>query len=77
MLQHEGWQPSGTRSGCVALPNQAGAAASVEAAWIPSMPGLLPVPQLHLRDVAHQELSDGTASDLVRVEPAEFQQVAL
>lgn len=65
------------RSGCVALPNQAGAAASVEAVWIPTMPGLLPVPQLHLRDVAHQELSDGTGSDLVQVEPAEFHPVTL
>ena len=76
-MQHEGWQPSGMRSGCVALPNQAGAAASVEAAWTPTMPGLLPVPQLHLRDVAHQELSDDTGSDLVRVEPAEFHSVSL
>lgn len=55
------------RSGSVRLlPEQS--AATVEASWVPVTAGMLPVPQLLLPDIPHQEVFDvGDSNHLINV----------
>ena len=50
------WAPACAKTGCVALPADAGSVATVEASWTAQTTGSLPAPQLRLRDVAQQEV---------------------
>lgn len=68
--QGGGWRPSGKRSGSVSLATVGGAAATVEASWVPVAEGALQVPELRLRNFPHQELFDvGQATDDIMVLP--------
>ena len=59
----------GTRAGCVGLSAEGGTA-TVEASWVPIVAGTLPAPELHLRDVSHQEAFDtGANTDFINVLP--------
>ena len=67
LLQGEGWQPTGVRAGCVGLLAQGGTA-TVEASWVPTIAGSLPVPEIHLRDVSHQEVFDaGSNNEFIQI----------
>ena len=56
------------RAGCVSLPPSAGAMATVEATWTAVSVGTVPVPELHLRGVAHQEVfGAGSTSDFIAI----------
>lgn len=69
-LQGEGWHPVGVRAGCVGLSAEGGAA-TIEASWVPTISGLLPVPEIHLRDVSHQEVFDaGSNTEFINILPA-------
>lgn len=48
-----------------------GSTATIEASWIATSAGMQPVPQLQLRDVAHQEVFDVGLSglDFINVAP--------
>lgn len=66
--QGEAWRPSGTRSGSVRLSLEGRSAATVEATWVPTSPGMLPMPQLLLPDIPHQEVFDvGDSNHLITV----------
>ena len=40
----------------------------MEATWLAAVPGMLPIPQLRLPDVPHQEVFDvGVSNDLINV----------
>lgn len=68
-LQAEGWQPTGSRAGCVSLSAEGGTA-TIEASWLPTIAGTLPVPEIHLRDVSHQEVFDaGSSTEFINVLP--------
>ncbi|KAA6429143.1 MAG: peroxiredoxin 6 [Trebouxia sp. A1-2] len=65
----EGWRPMGMRAGCVGLSAEGGTA-TVEASWVPIIAGTLPAPELHLRDVSHQEAFDtGANTEFINVLP--------
>ena len=62
--QGDSWRPLGRRGGCVWLAPHDQAVATIEAAWVPLLPGALPVPVLRLQDVGYQELFDvGVSTD--------------
>ena len=68
-LQAEGWRPSGSRAGCVGLSAEGGTA-TIEASWVPITAGTLPAPELHLRDISHQEAFDiGANTEFINVLP--------
>ena len=56
--QEENWKPVGRRGGSVTIESYDGALATVEAMWMPIVPGTLPVPSLRLIDCAYQECFD-------------------
>ena len=67
-IQGEGWRPSGTRCGSVRLPLERSSAATVEATWLPVKSGMLPMPQLLLPDIPHQEVFDvGDSNHVINV----------
>ncbi len=68
-VQVEGWHPLGMRAGCVGLSAEGGTA-TIEASWVPITAGTLPAPELHLRDVSHQEAFDvGANTEFINVLP--------
>ena len=68
-VQVEGWRPLGMRAGCVGLSAEGGTA-TIEASWVPITAGTLPAPELHLRDLSHQEAFDiGTNTEFINVLP--------
>ena len=67
-VQGDDWRPSGTRTGFVRLPVQRRSTATVEATWVPVSAGMLPMPQLLLPDIPHQEVFDvGDNNHLITV----------
>ena len=69
-MQGEGWQPLGVRAGCVSLTPSTGTA-TIEASWVPTLTGTLPAPELHLRDISHQEIFDaGSSTEFIQILPS-------
>ena len=69
--QGEGWRGESVLRGSVLLPALPGAAATIEATWVPEQPGSLSVPHLWLTDAPHEEIFDvGARADYISVLPA-------
>ncbi|KAL6779718.1 hypothetical protein ACKKBG_A13445 [Auxenochlorella protothecoides x Auxenochlorella symbiontica] len=61
--QGPGWSPGSARSGSVRLGGRPGSIATVEAGWVPLLPGSFAAPRLTIQGVHCQEALDGDQGD--------------